>query len=174
MKCPSNFKYIQENGVEKCVFSTNNAYSVDLHGVTRDFEAEQTRFTTEITGLLERIRREAPVQDRLAAFEGPRGQEYQNIQSEYANYSSAGTVATAIQSVTKSLPKSRAPIITSQIQSEKKRIESSQPNMLVLQLAVIMTLLSLLVYVFVPIAYAHTIVFLLLSVGVAVGIFLKK
>lgn len=192
MRCPANFKYAQEGGgsqpvVEKCVFVTNNTYSVDLRALpsipagepeSSEYQTERNRFSQQLESINQRIQREAPVQDRMTSFRAQRDEdiaEYNRIQSEYANYSSAGTVAATIKQVTDSLKPMRPPVAGSQINIERKRIlESSQPNMLVIQVALAIAVLSLLVYIVVPAEYAHMIVFLLLSVGIAVGIFLKK
>ena len=191
-RCPVNFKYAQEGGgsqalVEKCVFVTNNSYSIELRAIpsvpsgepeSPDYEAERNRFSQQLNDINQRIQREAPVQDRITSFKTQQGDdvaEYNRIQSEYANYSSAAAVATAIKQVSDSLKPMRAPVAGSQINIERKRIlESSQPNMLVVQIALAIAVLSLLVYIVIPAEYAHMIVFLLLSVGIAVGIFLKK
>ena len=191
-KCPAGFKYAQEGGdttpiVEKCVFDTNNTYFIELRQIpslrpdqpeTPEFGAERTRVAREFQTLRERIQREAPVQDRISAFRSERDediQEYTRIQSEYSNYSSAAAVTSTMKQVLDSLKPMRPPVAGSEINAERKRIlETSQPNMLVIQIALAIAVLSLLVYIVMPAEYAHIVVFLLLSVGVAVGIFLKK
>ena len=192
VKCPDNFKYAQEGGgtsplVEKCVFVTNNAYSIELRQLAApppdqpepaDYASERNQFSSKLKALMLRIQQEAPAQDRLVSFKDTQSkdiQEFNRIQSEYANYSSAGAVAESIKQVTDSLKPMRPPVAGSQIDIERKHIlQSSQPNMLVIQLALAIAVLCLLIYIFVPVEYAHMLAFLLLSVGIAVGIFLKK
>lgn len=193
MTCPANFKYVQEGGgpapmIEKCVFSTNNSYFVTLQPMPglgepgepeRDMHtAERARVSQELKSLNERIQREAPVQDRIASFKDERAttvNEYNRIQSEYANYSSASAVAASIKNVTDSLKPMRPPVAGSDIQKERKYIlESSKPNMLLIQVALAVVVLCLLAYVLMPPESAHIVAFLLLSVGVALGIFLRK
>lgn len=189
MKCPNNFKYVQEGGgstplVEKCVFVTNNAYSFELRALppaqeeTSAYQDERNRISQEARALNRRIQTEGPTQDRIASFREQREEdvgEYNRIQSEYANYSSATAVATAIKQVTDSLKPMRPPVAGSEIATERtKLLQRSEPNMLVIQVALAVVVLCLLTYIIVPAEYAHMIAFLLLSVGVAVGIFLKK
>lgn len=59
--------------------------------------------------------------------------------------------------------------------AERKAItESSAPNFLLIQVELGILILCLLVYLFIPLEYAHGLAVLLLSVGVALGIFLWK
>jgi hypothetical protein len=58
---------------------------------------------------------------------------------------------------------------------ERKQIlESSAPNFLLIQVELAIVILCLLAYSFLPLEYAPGVVVLLLSVGVALGIFLWK
>ena len=57
---------------------------------------------------------------------------------------------------------------------QKDIVSTTTPNLLVIQIALVILLLCLLVYFFLPMNYAHPIAVLLLSVGFAVGIFLNK
>lgn len=102
--------------------------------------------------------------------------QYQRIQSEYASYAPVGDAAKAIQDTNAKL---RVPMpktaTESDIQKERKAILNSKtPSLLLIQIALATVVLCLLVYVFVPAKYAHGIALLILSVGIAVGIFLKK
>lgn len=81
-----------------------------------------------------------------------------------------------IRQVTNSLNPLRPPTAPASdiAQVKKEIINIRSPNLLVIQIALVILLLCLLVYLFLPMNYAHPIVFLLSSVGLAVGIFLKK
>ena len=192
MKCPQGFKYAQEGGdtgpfVEKCVFSTNNDYSVQVRSLPLfekgqpeppEYEPERKRFAEEMKALNERIQLEGPVQDKITSFRDQRTEDvnkYNRIQSQYANYSSAGEVAKKIKEVNDSLKPMRPPLAGSEVNLERRKLlETSQPNMLVIQVALAVAVLSLLTYIFLPPNSAHIVAFLLLSVGIAVGIFLRK
>jgi hypothetical protein len=102
--------------------------------------------------------------------------QYQRIQSEYASYVPVGDAATAIQETNKRLRVPRPKVATeTEINNERKAIvRTKTPSLLVLQVALATVVLCLLVYVFVPANYAHGIALLVLSVGIAVGIFLTK
>lgn len=58
--------------------------------------------------------------------------------------------------------------------ARKDILESSAPNFLLIQVELAIVILCLLAYVFLPLDYAPGVAVLLLSVGVAVGIFLWK
>ncbi len=102
--------------------------------------------------------------------------DYQRIQSEYASYVPIGEAAKAIQETNKQLRVPRPKTATeNEINKERKAIvRTKTPSLLVLQVALVTIVLCLLVYVFAPAKYAHGIALLVLSVGIAVGIFLKK
>lgn len=103
--------------------------------------------------------------------------QYQHIQSEYASYAPVGDAAKAIKETNAKL---RVPMpktaTESDIQKERKAILTAKagPSLLLLQIALATLVVCLLVYVFVPAKYAHGIALLVLSVGIAVGIFLTK
>lgn len=86
------------------------------------------------------------------------------------------TVRNSLKNVSDSLAPFRPPTApATDIEAEKKKIiKGGGPNFLFLQTTIFMIAISLLSYVFLPIQYAHPVAFLLLSVGVAVGIFLWK
>ncbi len=102
--------------------------------------------------------------------------QYERIQSEYASYVPVGQAAGAIQELNKRLRVPRPKTATeAEINKERKAIvRTNTPSLIVLQVALATVVLCLLVYVFVPAKYAHGIALLILSVGIAVGIFLKK
>jgi hypothetical protein len=192
VKCPDDFKYAQEGGdtsplVEKCVYSKNNEYFVQLRQMPApdpreppaDYAREQKRVSDEIKVLRDRIFREAPTQEKIQSLKAQResdAREYSSIQSQYANYSSAGEVAAALQTTAQGLRGIRPPVAGSRdIEAEKRKLlQGSKPNMLLIQVAIAVTVLALLVYLLVPVQYAHPIAFLLVSMGIAVGIFLRK
>lgn len=63
----------------------------------------------------------------------------------------------------------------SDIEKERKAIlKQSAVSLVVVQVALFSLVLSLIIYIFVPSSYAHMLVFLILSVAVALVFFLKK
>jgi hypothetical protein len=100
-------------------------------------------------------------------------QEYSKIQSEYSTYSPQSEYKDAAEKLKTLRPKT-AP--ADDIQKIRKDILSpdANPSILFIQVALFLVFLSLLTYLLVPIGYAHGIVFLLLCVGIAIGIFLRK
>jgi hypothetical protein len=100
-------------------------------------------------------------------------QEYSKIQSEYSTYSPQAEYKDAAEKVRTLRPKT-AP--ADDIQKLRKDIldPTTNPSVLFIQIALFLVFLSLLTYLLVPVGYAHGIVFLLLCVGIALGIFLRK
>lgn len=98
--------------------------------------------------------------------------EYNRIQSEYAVFTAGSEVEKTVEEL-KPLRPPTAP--SSDIEQERKAILSLQGNhLLFIQIVLFLVILCMLTYLFVPIAYSHYIVFLLLCVGVALGFFLRK
>lgn len=89
---------------------------------------------------------------------------------------SISTAKSALRSVSDSLAPFRPPTAPSaDIETEKKKIiKGGGPNFLFLQTTIFALALSVLCYMILPLNYAHPIALVLLSVGVAVGIFLWK
>lgn len=85
-------------------------------------------------------------------------------------------VSNKLKDVSDSLAPFRPPTApAADIEEEKRKIvKGGGPNFLFLQVTVAMVALSLLCYVFLPVSYATPLSFLMLSVAVAVGIFLWK
>lgn len=64
---------------------------------------------------------------------------------------------------------------SSDIEKERKAIlTETEASLVVVQVALFSLLLSMLVYVFLPSSYSHLLVFLILSVAIALVFFLKK
>ena len=86
------------------------------------------------------------------------------------------TVSQSMKNVSDSLAPFRPPTApASDIEEEKKKIvNSTGPNFLFIQTVIFALALSMMCYLFLPLNYAHPIALILLSVGVAVGIFLWK
>ncbi len=97
-------------------------------------------------------------------------QSHDAIRSQYSEYRAA------IKDVSDSLKPMRPPTApASDLAQERKSIlASSAPNFLVVQIALAIVVLCLVFYVTLPIDVAHGLSLLLLSVGIAVGIFLSK
>ena len=97
---------------------------------------------------------------------------HSQIRTESAKYVEHYTVQEAAESL-KPLRPPTAP--ASDLARERKAIlESSAPNFLLIQVELAIVILGLLVYAFLPLEVAPGLTILLLSVGVAVGIFLRK
>jgi hypothetical protein len=173
---------------EKCVYATNNQYSFALRNLpmlqqgqkpSSEYAAELARVDQEQKRVLEQILTNAPTDEKLATYKDLRRetvQKHSTLQSQYASYFAAKEAGDAIAAVTETIKPMRPPTAPAEdINKERSAIlRGSSPNFLLFQIALVILLMCLLVYVFVPVEYAHGIVFLLLSVGIAVGIFLTK
>lgn len=95
--------------------------------------------------------------------------EYNRIQSEYATYNELKETVEEL----KPLRPPTAPV--DDIAKERKGIlQADGRSLLFIQVVLFLVILVMLTYMFVPIDYSHYIAFLLVSVGVALGFFLRK
>ena len=99
--------------------------------------------------------------------------EYSKIKSEYAGFSVIADAGKKIKTVSDSLKVPRPPVQPNPIQVERSKI-LNPPSMIVIQVALFTILLSLIVFMVVPPAYATNLVFLTLCVGVSIGIYLSS
>ena len=94
-------------------------------------------------------------------------------ETEYAKYTERFDTVKSVVDTLKPLRPPTAP--ASDLAIERKAIlDSSAPNFLLIQVELAVVILCLLVYAFLPLDVAPGLTVLLLSVGVAVGIFLRK
>jgi len=187
-QCPGKFKYSSEQPVERCIYALNNQYSFNLRTLPPlpprgpqppEYAAELTRVKEEHRRVLQQIQTNAPAHQAISVYKDVRAesvQKYGSLRSQYASYNAAREAGNAIAAVTQTLKPMRPPTAPADdIQKEKRALsESSAPNFLLFQVALVVLLICLLIYLFVPAQYAHGIVVLVLSVGIAVGIFLTK
>lgn len=194
MRCPNDFKYVYEQGGvgvpnEKCVYRLNNDFVIGLtplaapiSGTPEDppaYEEERKRFLDELAMVRMRIdefhAKEKSLEE-LVAQKNRYVSEYGKIETEYAAYTNVTRVNQAIKETGDILTPFRPPTApSSDLEKERRAIQYElRRNFLVIQVALFVVVLCLLTYLFVPLSYAHYISFLLVCVGIAVGIFLEK
>jgi hypothetical protein len=145
MQCPSGFKTVQEDAQTYCVSQRDNSIRMPLGSPVPP-----------------------PVQDIPESLSG-----VAQIQSDaYPVVESFDTIQYAAETL-KPLRPPTAPASDLAI-ARKDILESSAPNFLLIQVELAIVILCLLAYTFLPLEHAPGVVVLLLSVGVAVGIFLWK
>lgn len=154
-------------------------YAASRVEVDAAYAAERTRVDTEIASLAQEVSRKQPVQDALLdarAQMGANVNAYTKIRTELAQYESFDNPPASVKDLVDELKPLRPPTApASDIAIERKAIlESSAPSFLLIQVQLAIVILCLLVYAFLPMTIAPGLSVLLLSVGVAVGIFLWK
>jgi hypothetical protein len=103
-----------------------------------------------------------PVQDNSVA-------EHERIRTEYAGYSAVSDSGKKIKEVSDSLRVPRPPVQPNAIKDEILKPK----NMAVIQTALFTILLALVTFLIVPGQYASGVVFLILCIGISVGIYLS-
>lgn len=172
VKCPTGFVYNAGRGTEECVSSTNERYRVPVtSGVTPDeLTLARTTFQTAFTELQTRMNAERTTLGALSEVSRENARLVGRIESTAANFQS-------IREVSDSLTPLRPPTQpSSDIEAERKLILNRRGtvDLLVAQIALFIVSLCLVVYLILPAGVAHPIAFLILSVGIAVGIFLSN
>ena len=191
--CPDRFKYAQETSTtqptrEFCVSMYSNAIRVQLKSLPiprpngpepPEYQAERARVSQELKTLTAQAASQQPVYDALqdvrAQIAG-HAQAVTQIRTEYARYEHYENPPQTVKDLVDTLKPLRPPTApASDIAQERKAIlESSAPNFLFIQVQLAILVLCLLSYTFMNADYAPGITVLLLSVGVALGIFLWK
>jgi hypothetical protein len=192
--CPDKFKYLQEASrtgptEESCVSMYDNAVQIKLTPLAiprrglpepAEYRTERDRVTAEATKLMAQLASQLPVSDLLQdvrADMAGKAQSVARIQSEYARYTERfETKPTSVKDLVDTLKPLRPPTAPASdlAVARKEILESSAPNFLLIQVELAIVILCLLAYAFLPVESAPGISVLLLSVGVAVGIFLWK
>jgi hypothetical protein len=186
--CPDRFKYMQESGDppgEYCVSMYDNAIKVNLKPLPmlnrgqrppQMFATERARVDREIQSAAAQVAAKQPAADAIRDAQSQMAANvlaHSQIQTEYARYAEHFDTVKSVVDTLKPLRPPTAP--ASDLAIERKAIlESSAPNFLLIQVELAIVILCLLVYAFLPLEVAPGLTVLLLSVGVAVGIFLRK
>ena len=174
MQCPRDFKYVQDPPLEKCVHIENNGIAVSLTVLPLDvspatFQNERTRFQQDLAQKLQDLQTIQRDRNEVIGFQDAsriRGVQLSSTQKEYTGYKALETTTNAIKPVRSA---------ESEIERERKAILSlTEPKLLLVQVVLALVIASLISYLLLPINVAHGLTFLLLCVGIAVGIFLKK
>jgi hypothetical protein len=145
-----------------------------------DYAAERDRVKAEAATRTAQLASQLPVSDLLQdvrAEMAGKAEAVTQIRSEYARYTERfEDPPTSVKDLVDTLKPLRPPTApASDLATVRKDIlASSAPNFLLIQVQLVLVILCLMVYAFLPLNYAPGISLLLLSVGVAVGIFLWK
>jgi hypothetical protein len=145
MQCPSGFKTVQEDAQTICVSQRDNSIRMPLGSPPPEPTSDSS---DDLSGVAQ-------------------------IQSDvYPVLESFDTLQETV-AVLKPLRPPTAPA-SDLAMARKDILETSTPNFLLIQVELAILILCLLAYSFIPLEHAPGVVVLLLSVGVAVGIFLWK
>jgi len=191
--CPSEFKSVRDGGgslgppVAKCVsvrrndrfFTLNLLRPADPNEpLPSEYEAELDRIKTEkarVLGMVDTDVQETRLQRDAIDARSKNVSDYSKIQSDYAAFSEQRKVADEIEKTKESLKPLRPPTApASDMEKERREItEIAKRNLFFIQVALFLVVLAMLGYIVFPLDSANLIAFALLSVGVAMGFFLK-
>ena len=187
-KCPSTFKYIEEDGAGKCVYKTNNSLFVTLTPVPKyaigtpepaAFTYARTQLATDLSDVYEAVATDTDSMNRLniqAQTAMGHSVTRKGLEGQYAAFQSVQKERKELKEVVDTLKPMRPPTAPkSDIAKERAAIlDIVTQNILLLQIALFAVFLCLLSYIVLPASYAHGLSFLVLCIGVAVGFFLTQ
>lgn len=170
--CPPEFKYINESGVERCVSTTDNRYSVRLQPIPQGttstaFANEQARFLTDFITLTGRIRADQATQSAVQTNEVAAAHEKLKSSNQLADVYSE-----AIDTLKPLRPPTQPHLDIMNAKLEIGKI--SKENIQVLQVCLFFIVIALFEYVILPSSIVHGIAFFTMCVGLSIAIYLSN
>jgi hypothetical protein len=172
--CPPDYKYIQEAGVEKCVSTTNNNYSVRLQPIpntssTTAFSDEQSRFLTEFIKVVKKAQQDQDAQAKLQAVSSSN-----DVAAHHEQIRSTHGVAGAYTEAIAELKPLRPPTQpTDDIMLAKLSIRDlSAQDIRSIQICLFFIVIALFEYLLFPASIVHGVAFFTLCVGFSLAIYL--
>jgi len=183
--CPREFT-TQVGGLfdKRCLLIEDNRYSfsvrrIPLRAQTSRYNAELTRISNEAARLrgefaADKLARED--RDRVNREQEIQGAQYTKLQTEFSAYRSVQEAADEVKKITDSLNVARPEVApTGEAEKEYRTIMGIvSQRLLLLQVVLALVVVSLIGYFILPLTAAHGLTFLLVCLGIAIGIFLKK
>jgi hypothetical protein len=176
MVCPPGFKYLNNAGVEKCVYNPDNQYTLHLQQFPMNsnpgtFDAEKTRFTDDYAALFDRIQ-----SDQAAAAQTDAAESTGTVlvAAHDAATTNAGLLDAMDRTIAALKPKRPPTQPQEDVNASVSQIfkDQTSTDLLVIQVAFFTVFLCLLSFVFLPVVLAQYAVVLLLSAGIAIGYYL--
>ena len=174
--CPTDYKYISDQGVEKCVSSRDNRYFVKLqpvaHGADRSvFTAEQSRFLTDFIVVTKQVQKDQAAAERLAAESSDT-----DVQANYGRIQSSAGLTNAYSEAIETLKPLRPPTQPNiDIMNERLSIkEMSAKDIRTLQICLFFVVICLLEYMLFSAEIVHGIAFITMCVGLSLAIYLSN
>jgi len=170
--CPTDFKYIQESGTEKCVSSMDNKYYLTLQNVPQGssataFADEQARFLTTFITLKSKIQ-----SDQVIAAKS----DASDVVAHYDKIKSSQGVTDAYSEAIDTLKPFRPPTQPNKdIMDERLSIkEISARDLRILQISLFFVVLCLLEYMLFPASVVHAVAFFTMCIGLSLAIYLSN
>jgi hypothetical protein len=174
--CPTDYKFISDQGVDKCVSGKDNRYSVKLQPVAQGadqsvFTAEQSRFLTDFIVVTKQVQKDQDAADRLAAESSD-----SDVQANYGRIQSSAGLTNAYTEAIATLKPLRPPTQpTVDIMNERLSIkEISTKDIRVIQICLFFVVICLLEYMLFSAETVHGIAFITMCVGLSLAIYLSN
>ena len=185
--CPRDFKFVEDGLFDKrCVLIEDNRYSFPIERLAIPTPETQTNYEEETTRVANQA---AEARAQFAADQEARkdrekaerqrelqGTQYSKLQTEFSAYRSVQEAADEVKKITDSLNVARPDVAPGdEAEKEYRTIMGIvSQRLLLLQVVLALVVVSLIGYFILPLTAAHGLTFLLVCLGIAIGIFLKK
>jgi len=159
--CPTDFKSIRDDGVDKCVAMSDNQYFIQLREVayaasSTEFLDEQARFLKSYIALTKRMQTSEPThEETVKAHDG--------VASMYAE---------AIETLKPFRPPTQPNVDIETAKLDIKKLEGL--NLRIIQICLFFVVIALLEYFLLPTSIVHGVAFLTLCVGFSLAIYLSN
>jgi hypothetical protein len=174
-KCPPLFR----NVGNECIHLVRNR-SIELtllppiisgEEIPTTYENERRRVIEETTKVIEEIK----TTDSLLNNRDEHVRTYARIGNDEKMFKNSRMVSDELRKIKNTLKTKRPPTApSSDLEQERQEIiQIGKQSLYFIQFALLLVVLVLLSYIVLPLTYANSISFLLLSVGVAIGFFLR-
>jgi hypothetical protein len=167
--CPRDFKFVEDGLFDKrCVLIEDNRYSFPIERLAIPTPETQTNYEEETTRVANQA---AEARAQFAA-----DQEARKDREKFSAYRSVQEAADEVKKITDSLKVARPEVAPGdEAEKEYRTIMGIvSQRLLLLQVVLALVVVSLIGYFILPLTAAHGLTFLLVCLGIAIGIFLKK
>lgn len=174
--CPADYKYINDSGTEKCVFSKDNQYYVRLQPIPQGssntaFSDEQSRFLADFIIVTKKVRKDQEAAERLKSV----ASDSEVVAFHDKIKSSTGLIDTYAEAIDTLKPFRPPTQPHKDIMSERLSIkEISERDVRVLQICLFFVVLCLFEYLLFPSSVVHGVAFFTMCVGLSLAIYLSN
>ena len=189
VECPTGFVYTVVDGDDRCAYEKDTSLFVSLTKLSGLFRAtdpvpqsypdEISRVLAAVRGLQTQIDEANQTAEALQSARTESqswASHFASLEGQQAAAEDIKTATLAVQATSNSLRRTRPPTApANDLEKERREISFElRQNMLLVQIALFLLVVSMISYLILPTGWAQGITFLLLCVGIATAFFLRR